>query len=298
MFKDGVININKPQGWTSQDVCVKLRNRLKIRKIGHTGTLDPIATGVLPVCIGKATRVIEYYDRDLKSYRSTMQLGIVTDTLDITGEVLKTKSFENVAEDLIREAFKTYQGLIDQVPPKYSALRVDGKRAYKLARDGKNVNLRPRQVFIESNLINNIDLHKGTIDFTVTCSKGTYIRTICDDIGRELGCGAAMKSLKRTKSGYFSIENSTDINKFVEMTDDDITENIIPMEETLLNLGSILLDNNRLIAFINGNSTSQHFCEIIEESRFDSFYKIYSAGIFRGIGEIREGEIYPVKVIR
>lgn len=298
MFKDGVININKPQGWTSQDVCAKLRNRLKIKKIGHTGTLDPMATGVLPVCIGKATRIIEYYDRDLKSYRSSMQLGIVTDTLDITGEILKRKNFNNITEDSIFEAFTSYQGLIDQVPPKYSALKIDGKRAYELAREGKDIKLQSRKVFIASNDINNIDLKNGIVDFTVLCSRGTYIRTICDDIGKKLGCGASMKSLIRTRSGYFSIENSTDIIKLAEMTDEEISKKIIPMDNTLLNLGRIILDDNRFIAFKNGHSTSRYSFKILEDSRFDSFYRIYSGGIFRGIGEIREGEIYPVKVIR
>ncbi|NLY87642.1 MAG: tRNA pseudouridine(55) synthase TruB [Clostridiales bacterium] len=297
MFNDGVININKPQGWTSQDVCAKLRNRLKIRKIGHTGTLDPMATGVLPICIGKATRIIEYYDKDLKTYHSIMQLGIVTDTLDITGKIIESKSFDFLNDDIIYQAFRSYQGTIKQVPPKYSALKINGKRAYELARDGKDVKLSSREVFIKSNTVESIDWNKGTIEFSVTCSKGTYIRTICDDIGRELGCGAAMKSLIRTESGYFNIKESTDILRLIEMSDEKIKELIIPMERTLFNLGKILLDDNRVVAFQNGNSSSENCFKIIEDSKFCNLYKIYFSDKFIGVGEIKKGEIYPIKVI-
>ena len=143
MIMNGVINVNKPEGWTSQDVCAKLRSRLHIKKIGHTGTLDPMATGVLPVCIGKATRIIEYYDADYKSYRATMKLGMTSDTLDITGEILKRIDYSNVDENAVREAFKAYTGTVEQIPPKYSALRVDGKRAYELAREGEEFELKP-----------------------------------------------------------------------------------------------------------------------------------------------------------
>ncbi len=298
MFKDGVINVRKPQDWTSQDVCAKLRNRLRIKRIGHTGTLDPMATGVLPICLGKATRIIEYYDKDFKTYRCNMKLGITTDTLDITGTVLQTEDFHTINEEEIFSAFRSYTGNIKQIPPKYSALRVNGKRAYELAREGKEFSLKSREVVIKSNTVDKIDLNKGEIEFTVSCSKGTYIRTICDDIGRELGCGAVMTALERTKSGYFSIDESVDIMDLVEMSDHDIENIVIPMENTLITLGKILLDDNRVIAFTNGNPSIESCFKIIQDTEFDRKYKVYSEDTFLGIGEIKEGQIYPIKVIK
>ncbi len=204
---DGIINVNKPAGWTSQDVCTKLRHVLHIKKIGHTGTLDPMATGVLPVCVGKATRIIEYYDRDPKSYHASMKLGIRTDTLDITGKILETSGCREVSEKAVREAFKAYKGNVRQIPPKYSALKINGKRAYDLAREGKDFEIKPREIIIYDNEVTRVDLERGEVEFDVTCSKGTYIRTICDDIGNDLGCGAVMTALTRTASGYFRIED-------------------------------------------------------------------------------------------
>jgi tRNA pseudouridine55 synthase len=172
-----------------------------------------MATGVLPVCFGKATRIIEYYDADMKSYHAVMQLGTETDTLDITGNILASRDYSNVSEKAVTEAFKAYTGHVGQVPPKYSALKVNGKRAYDLAREGKDFELNKRYVEITRNEVSSMDLDRGIIEFDVTCSKGTYIRTICDDIGRSLGCGAVMTSLTRTASGYFRIEDSHSIEE-------------------------------------------------------------------------------------
>ena len=298
-FKDGIINIDKPEGWTSQDVCAKLRHRLKIKKIGHTGTLDPMATGVLPVCIGKATRIIEYYDADMKTYHASMQLGIVTDTLDTTGEVTETCDFSEVTEESVRAAFAAYRGLISQVPPKYSALRINGRRAYDLARSGEDFELKTRQITIESNDITKLDLQSGTVEFDVVCSKGTYIRTICNDIGRELGCGAAMSSLRRTGSGYFTEKTALNITELVEMTDEEILQHIIPMEKTLEKLGTAILDDNRIIAFLNGNPSNTGF-RITEAPCFlknRPVYRIYSKERFLGTGTIERGALVPEKVI-
>jgi len=297
---DGVINVNKPAGWTSQDVCAKLRNRLHIKKIGHTGTLDPMATGVLPVCTGKATRIIEYYGHDRKSYHASMKLGLVTDTLDITGEVIETHSFADVSEKAVREAFRAYTGHISQIPPKYSALKVDGKRAYELAREGKDFELRAREIEIFSNDISRLDLESGEIEFEVVCSKGTYIRTICDDIGRTLGCGAVMTALERTASGFFTIGNSAGIDEVSE----DPERYIIPMDETLINLGRIILDDNRVIAFINGNSTRKGGYAVTEPSRFGGLYRVYGkypeegdVPAFLGVAAVDNGGLIPQKVL-
>ena len=294
---DGIINVNKPAGWTSQDVCSKLRHVLHIKKIGHTGTLDPMATGVLPVCIGKATRIIEYYDKDTKSYHASMKLGITTDTLDITGEVLETSGYSNVSEKAVTEAFKAYAGHVLQIPPKYSALKINGKRAYDLAREGKNFEIKAREIIIYDNSITRIDLEAGEIEFDVTCSKGTYIRTICDDIGRELGCGAVMTALTRTASGFFRIEDSHTLEEIME-AEDPLGSMMIPADITLEKLGKIELNNNRITAFLNGNSSWSNGFRITETSSFDSMYRVYGNGSFLGVGEVENSSLVPRKVIR
>ena len=294
---DGIINVNKPAGWTSQDVCSKLRHVLHIRKIGHTGTLDPMATGVLPVCVGKATRIIEYFDRDSKTYRASMKLGITTDTLDITGKVMETAGYTDVTEKAVREAFKAYTGNVRQIPPKYSALKINGKRAYDLAREGREFEIKPREIIIYNNEIRRIDLGSGEIEFDVTCSKGTYIRTICDDIGRELGCGAVMTALTRTASGYFRIEDSHTIEEIME-DDDPLNNKLIPADITLEKLGKIELNDNRITAFMNGNSSWRNGFRITEPSSFDELYRVYGNSSFLGVGAVENGSLVPQKVIR
>ena len=199
----GILNINKPEGWTSQDVAAKLRKTLGTKRVGHTGTLDPMASGVLPVCYGRATRIIEYYDADLKTYACEMQLGVRTDTLDRTGTVLEERPFQGITEEEIRSAVSRMSGWVEQIPPKYSALKVNGKRLYEYARQGLDVEIRSRRIYIDRIGTDSIDTDSGLIRFTVRCSKGTYIRTICDDLGQELGCGAVMTALTRTESGPY-----------------------------------------------------------------------------------------------
>ena len=304
MTIDGIINVYKPAGWTSQDVCAKLRNRLRIKKTGHTGTLDPMATGVLPVCAGKATRMIEYYAKDRKSYHAAMKLGLVADTLDITGEILGTSSYADVSEKTVREAFKAYTGHVTQVPPKYSALKVNGKRAYELAREGKDFELAARQIEIYSNHITRLDTEAGEIEFDVTCSKGTYIRTMCDDIGRELGCGAVMTALERTGSGYFTSDNAVGIEEVCGLSDAEIEKHVIPMDVTLISLGKIIINDNRIIAFKNGNSTRSGGFTVIEDSCFDGICRVYgkdpengSGLLFLGTAAIIDGSLVPQKVL-
>lgn len=294
---DGIINVNKPAGWTSQDVCSKLRHVLHIRKIGHTGTLDPMATGVLPVCVGKATRIIEYYDRDSKSYHASMRLGITTDTLDITGEVLETAGYSNIDEKAVRKAFKAYTGHVMQIPPKYSALKIDGKRAYDLAREGKDFEIKAREIIIYDNSITRIDLEAGEIEFDVTCSKGTYIRTICDDIGRELGCGATMTALTRTASGYFRLEDSYTIEEIINEAD-PLDTMLIPADITLEKLGKAILNDNRITAFMNGNSSWSTGFRITEPSEFDNLYRVYGKDVFLGVAAVENGSLVPQKVIK
>ena len=300
MIRDGIININKPSGWTSQDVCAKLKHVLHVKKAGHTGTLDPMATGVLPVCFGNATRVIEYYDDDSKSYHCCMKLGIETDTLDITGEVLRTGSYAEVTEKAVREAFRAFEGVIEQTPPKYSALMIDGKRAYDLARAGEDFELKARKVTIYDSAITKIDLESGEIEFDVTCSKGTYIRTICDDAGKMLGCGAVMKSLVRTASGFFKIEDSHSIEEVIEAAGDPekLDKLMIPPAITLEKLGKAILDNNRITAFMNGNSTWRSGFTVTETSGYGEMYRVYANDVFLGIAAVENGSLIPKKVFR
>lgn len=296
MIKEGILNINKPKDWTSQDVCAKLRSMLKIKKIGHTGTLDPMATGVLPICLGKATRIIEYYDKDYKTYRVRIKLGIETDTYDITGNIINSCKISDLSEKSIREVICSFEGKISQIPPKYSALRVNGKRAYDLAREGKDFELKSRKVIIQSIDILDIDIENYEVSFEVVCSKGTYIRSLTHDIGKKLGCGATMIELERTKSGVFDINKSITLAKLLEKTDSEINEIVIPMEETLELLGKIDIKED-INKYLNGMSIDDTKYLIIEKSNFDNLYKIFENEKFIGIGSLTDKILKPEKVI-
>lgn len=309
MFENGILNINKPEGWTSQDVVAKLRGRLHIRRVGHTGTLDPMATGVLPVCFGKATRIIEYYDDDFKTYEAEMKLGMVTDTLDITGTVLETKPVDVSEEDVI-QTIDSFRGWITQIPPKYSALKVNGKPLYKYAREGVEVEIKSRKIYVEDIQPVEVNLGENRILFRVTCSKGTYIRTICDDIGKKLGCGGTMTSLQRTQSGCFRVEDARTLPEILEMTDEELERCVIPMDETLVHLGRIELKSMESVPFYyNGREIDTGYVNVLaspavpeamqKESRLGDKYRVYDPeGKFLGISSLRENTLYPEKVIR
>lgn len=309
MFENGILNINKPEGWTSQDVVAKLRGRLHIRRVGHTGTLDPMATGVLPVCFGKATRIIEYYDDDFKTYEAEMKLGMVTDTLDITGTVLETKPVDVSEEDVI-QAIDSFRGWITQIPPKYSALKVNGKPLYKYAREGVEVEIKSRKIYVADIQPVEVNLRENRILFRVTCSKGTYIRTICDDIGKKLGCGGTMTALQRTQSGCFRVEDARTLPEILEMIDEELERCVIPMDETLVHLGRIELKSMESVPFYyNGREIDTGYVNVLaspavpeamqEESRLGDKYRVYDPeGKFLGISSLRENTLYPEKVIR
>ncbi len=229
-MKDGIINLNKPAGVTSNDMIYKVRSILGVKKVGHTGTLDPLATGVLPICINKGTRVAEYLDVDFKTYCCTMILGIVTDTQDVTGNVLED-NLVSVKESDVKKAFKGFHGLIDQMPPMYSAVRIEGRKLYDVMHNGTKEEqdeiekkVRARQVYIKKITVDDplyVDgdskySNKPHVRFTVECSKGTYIRTICQNVGEILGCGATMESLVRTASGAFKIEDAVELDELIE----------------------------------------------------------------------------------
>ena len=221
---DGVLNIYKEAGWTSFDVVAKMRGILKIKKIGHTGTLDPAATGVLPVCIGKGTKKVESFMADDKVYRTVMLLGVTTDSQDMTGEIL-TRTEVNLTEQDVREAIESFIGGYDQIPPMYSAKKVGGRKLVDMARKGIEVERKPRFVNIMDIGIDDMSLPRVTM--TVTCSKGTYIRTLCHDIGQKLGCGAAMESLIRTRVGRFKIEDAVTLDDLQKLADEDRLEEVV-----------------------------------------------------------------------
>lgn len=208
----GFLNVYKPAGITSHDVVSRMRRVTKIKQIGHTGTLDPFAEGVLPICIGKSTRLIEYLDDD-KEYLAVVQFGKSTTTYDLEGEVTQTYD-KKVTEDEITEALKTFEGEISQIPPIYSAIKVNGKKLYDYARQGQEVQIQPRKVTIEKIELKNFDKNNQTADILIKCSKGTYIRSIAHDLGQNLGSGGYLIKLIRTQAGKFLVGSSINLEEF------------------------------------------------------------------------------------
>lgn len=239
----GFLNIYKPVGMTSHDVVSVLRRVTKIKQIGHTGTLDPFAEGVLPICIGKATRLIEYLQDD-KEYLATVQFGAATNTFDLDGEKVFT-SDKKVSRDDIKEGLKSFEGEILQLPPIFSAIKVKGKKLYEYARKGEEVEIQPRKVVIENIELKNFDEELQQAQILLKCSKGTYIRSIANDLGKNLGCGGYLIKLIRTQAGKFRVENS------IQLDGIDVESNLInPLD--ILNLPKIAVDNDDLARIKNG----------------------------------------------
>lgn len=221
---NGIIIIHKEAGFTSHDVVAKMRGICKQKKIGHTGTLDPQATGVLPVCLGSGTKLCDMLTDKDKEYVAELLLGVETDTQDTTGQVLKERPVE-VSEEAVRQAIMSFRGEYQQVPPMYSALKVDGKKLYELARAGKEVERKAREVWIHE--IEILELALPVVKIRVACSKGTYIRTLCADIGEKLGCGGTMKSLQRTRVGSFVLEKAVTLSELETIRDEGRLEEIL-----------------------------------------------------------------------
>lgn len=239
----GFLNIYKPVGMTSHDVVSVLRRVTKIKQIGHTGTLDPFAEGVLPICIGKATRLIEYLQDD-KEYLATVQFGAATNTFDLDGEKVFT-SDKKVSRHDIKEGLKSFEGEIFQLPPIFSAIKVKGKKLYEYARKGEEVEIQPRKVVIKNIELKNFDEELQQAQILLKCSKGTYIRSIANDLGKNLGCGGYLIKLIRTQAGKFRVENS------VQLDGIDVESNLInPLD--ILNLPKIAVDNDDLARIKNG----------------------------------------------
>lgn len=242
----------KPPGMTSFDVVAVLRKIYKIKKIGHTGTLDPGAVGVLPVCIGSATKAIEFMTEKDKIYRAELVLGVSTDTQDSSGEIIKTKEV-NLSREQIIESVLSFIGKYEQVPPMYSAVKVGGKKLYELAREGITIERKPRKVEINSIDIVSIDLNKNKILFDIACSKGTYIRTLCADIGDRLGCGGHMSFLIRLKAGNFDISSAITFEELENIASQDrLAEALLNVESVFNDYTPVILEQPDEKRFLNG----------------------------------------------
>ena len=260
---DGIINVNKPLGITSHDVVYRLRRLLGIKKIGHTGTLDPDASGVLPMCIGKGTKLAELLTATDKQYLAEMTLGAITDTQDKSGEILESFPV-NVSETEVGETVQKFVGEIQQIPPMYSAIKIDGKKLYELAREGKNVERKPRAVTIKGIEVKEVNLEKNTVTMLVDCTKGTYIRTLCEDIGRALGCGGYMSALIRTRSGRFCIEEAYTLEQIEEMLSCGDNSFFVPIGEAVPEYKKIVVAEKNAKKIRNGIKISVEGLEIGE----------------------------------
>lgn len=257
---DGIINVYKEKGYTSHDVVAKLRGILHQKKIGHTGTLDPDATGVLPVCLGKATKVCELLTDKKKTSLAVVRLGVQTDTQDLTGTILEEKEVQ-VTEEQIRETTASFLGDYEQIPPMYSAVKVNGKRLYELARQGKEVERKARRVHIYTCDIRDIALAKNEFSMEVTCSKGTYIRTLCQDIGEKLDCGAAMASLVRTQVDRFQLEDALTLDASRHCKRKELEPFILPVDQLFEYYDKIVVADKAICYLQNGNKVNAGFCQ-------------------------------------
>lgn len=276
---NGVVNVIKNTGMTSFDVVAKVRKIAKEKKVGHTGTLDPEASGVLPICLGKATKIIDYMMENEKAYRVSFKLGIVTDTYDLEGKIISEKDPSNISKEEIMKVISEFIGDIKQVPPMYSALKQNGVRLYELARKGIEVERQARDITIYK--IENIDI-QDEITMDVYCSKGTYIRSLCFDIGEKLNVGATMTKLCRIKNGNFTLENGINIDN---LNEENIKDNIISIEEALYRFDKIIINNKFTKLLVNGVKVyDKRLCKDNIES--NKLYRVYDdLNTFIGLGK-------------
>ena len=294
---NGLIIINKESGYTSHDVVAKMRGICKQRKIGHTGTLDPMATGVLPVCLGKATGVCSLLTDSDKEYRATFQLGIQTDTQDITGEIL-LKRVVNSTSDQITEAILSFVGKQNQIPPMYSALKINGQKLCDLARSGKTVDRNPRPIEIYQITIVQIQL--PLVEILVSCSKGTYIRTLCHDIGEVLQCGACLTELVRTKAAGYSLDQAITLQQLQELKDSNQLEQVcMAVDSVFLHLPKVTVRNEYQKQLVNGNCLPVLCIPEYPSAKDGHQIRIYDeSGQFVGVYAFRKekNEWKPVKL--
>ena len=283
MIMNGIVIVDKPEGWTSQDVTAKLRGVFQTRRIGHGGTLDPMATGVLPVFVGRATRGVEFFEHAEKTYETTLRLGLTTDTEDITGTVL-TEQDAFVTGTMLEEVLQKFRGEILQVPPMYSALKVNGQKLCDLARKGREVERKPRPVTIHE--LELLGMEAEGIRLRVRCSKGTYIRTLCKDIGEALGCGGCMASLRRIQAGAYTIDEAVPLAELIASeTPGDCLRGVDSM---FIQYPAVTLTANQEKRCRNGGSFSIAMA--------DGTYRAYSqAGEFLMLAKVESGIMSTIK---
>lgn len=278
-IKNGILNIDKPQGITSHDVVDIVRKIFPGIKVGHTGTLDPIATGVLPICIGKATKLSDELLSENKVYKVKMLLGVETDTYDITGKIVFANTL-NEDEIYIKERIKRFIGKSSQIPPIYSAIKIKGKKAYEYARNGENISLKPREIEIFNIDDIDVNLRKRQVSFVVSCTKGTYIRSLVHDIGIKLGCGATMIELKRLKTGDFDINDSIDLYEFLNLEYLDMLDKIVSIEELYKDSKKINLNDKDYDKFLNGIA--------IKTDVPNGIVRVYENLRYKGLGKVND----------
>ena len=280
---NGIVIIDKPQGWTSQDVTARLRRVFNTKRIGHGGTLDPMATGVLPVFVGRATRGVEFFEHAEKTYETVLRLGITTDTEDITGTVL-TQADVSLTQARLEQVLQQFRGEIMQVPPMYSALKVNGQKLCDLARKGKEVERKPRPITIHELTL--LGIEADGIRLRVRCSKGTYIRTLCKDIGEALGCGGCMAALRRVSAGEYTIEESVPLETLLESENPEVY--LRPVDTMFRNYPAVTLSEKQTLRCRNGNSFSVKM--------ENGTYRAYSQnGEFLMLAKVEDGVMSTIK---
>lgn len=311
----GILIINKPKGYTSFDCVAIARRQSGEKRCGHTGTLDPDAVGVLPICIGSATRLIEYMDGAPKQYRCVCRLGVVTDTYDLSGETVggvrmtvpEGPKFEKLwpSEDELKSELSKFTGEIQQYPPVYSAVKVNGKRLYQYAREGVlNVAVKPRTVTVYSIALLDYDRRAGEFTADITCSRGTYVRSICHDLGQALGTGAAMADLIRLSAAGFDISEALDIEELKAMSREDLEKRLYPPERAVSSLESVDTDGRGEALFMNGNPAFSAYIKpmLRAEFREGDDIAVFCGGRFLGTGKIKKDaaglKLAPNKVFK
>ena len=280
---NGIVIIDKPQGWTSQDVTARLRRVFNTRRIGHGGTLDPMATGVLPVFVGRATRGVEFFEHAEKTYETVLRLGLITDTEDISGNVLTEQDAFVTGEEL-EAVLEKFRGDILQVPPMYSALKINGQKLVDMARKGKTVERQPRPITIHELTL--LGMEAEGIRLRVRCSKGTYIRTLCKDIGEALGCGGCMAALRRVQAGEYTIDEAVPLLQLLEETEPE--KFLRPVDTMFRNYPAVTLSEKQALRCRNGNSFSMK----LEEGT----YRAYDQnGEFLMLAKVEDGVMSTIK---
>ena len=280
---NGIVIVDKPQEWTSQDVTARLRRVFNTRRIGHGGTLDPMATGVLPVFVGRATRGVEFFEHAEKTYEAVLQLGITTDTEDTSGEVIEERDV-HISETEMSEILSQFRGKIMQTPPMYSALKINGQKLVDLARKGKTVERQPREIEIFELTL--LEFTGTTARLRVKCSKGTYIRTLCKDIGEALGCGGCMAQLRRVQAGEYTIEEAVPLQVLLET--DKPEDYLRPVDSMFRQYPMVTLSSNQEKRCRNGNSFSMQ----LEPGTYRAYSK---AGEFLMLAKVEDGVMSTVK---